>query len=74
MNGPKRLRQEHRQEEVLGQRQETRGLQFDSVEELLRHDRAQTSPPPEIPARLSASRAAQPPKPLAWWKRLLPKW
>jgi hypothetical protein len=72
MNTPKRLRQEHQQEVVSEQRQETRAVEYGSVEELLRDDRSRSVPSPEVAARLGVSLAAEPPRP--WWKRLLPKW
>ena len=46
--------------------------EFATVEELLQHDRAQTTPPAKVADRLANSIAAQPkPEPkLPWWKRL----
>lgn len=64
----------------LTQRQEARtqtaqqiqaGTEFASAEELLRADRAQTRPPPQIETRLQQSIAQEPPPPRPWWKRWL---
>jgi hypothetical protein len=59
--------------EQLAQTQaaQTRELEFQTVEELLRHDAAQTAVPPEIARRLSQS-IAQPATPRrSWWRRLM---
>jgi len=45
-------------------------LEFQSVEELLRHDAAQTAVPPEIARRLSQS-IAQSRSRRPWWRKLL---
>lgn len=47
--------------------------EFESVEELLRHDAEQTNVPPEIATRLSRSARETPSSPPAsrsWWKNL----
>jgi hypothetical protein len=46
-------------------------LEFQNAEELLRHDAAQTSVPPEIARRLSQSIAQSAPPRRAWWRKLL---
>jgi len=43
--------------------------EFGSVEELLRHDAAQTTVPPHVAARVQESIAREP-KPAGWWGRL----
>ncbi len=45
--------------------------EFASPEALLRHDAAQTPAPPAVAERLRTSLAAEPPKPVSWWRRLL---
>jgi hypothetical protein len=45
------------------------GLEFQSAEELLRHDAAQTAVPPEIARRLSQSIAQSAPPRRPWWRR-----
>jgi hypothetical protein len=45
--------------------------EFASAEELLRHDAAQTTVPPEIAIRLQKSSANLPRPKAVWWKRLL---
>jgi len=74
MNDPKRFRHQHRQEEQVEPRHETRGVEFDSVEDILRHDRAQIAPPPDLAARLGASLGAQNPPAAPWWKKWLARW
>jgi hypothetical protein len=44
--------------------------EFASVEELLRHDAAQISPPPGLAARVNDSLASEPRPVKSWWKRL----
>jgi hypothetical protein len=44
-------------------------LEFQSAEELLRHDAAQTAVPPEIARRLSQSIARSPAPRRPWWRR-----
>ena len=48
-----------------------RAQEFQSVEELLRHDAAQTAVPPEIARRLSESIAQPAPPRRSWWRKLL---
>jgi hypothetical protein len=45
-------------------------LKFESAEELLRHDAAQTAVPPEIARRLSQSIAQSAPPRRSWWRKL----
>jgi hypothetical protein len=44
-------------------------LEFQSAEELLRHDAAQTAVPPEIARRLSQSIAQSAPPRRPWWRK-----
>lgn len=47
-------------------------VDFETVEEALRHDRATTPVPPEIPLRLRASMPKETDRaPAPWWKRIL---
>lgn len=55
------------QQQVAGQQA---GLAFDSVEELLRHDAAHTTPPLSIAARLKVSLEQEPVRKRSWWQRL----
>jgi hypothetical protein len=48
----------------------TAAQEFQNVEDLLRHDAAQTPVPPEIARRLSES-IAQPAPRRSWWRKLL---
>jgi hypothetical protein len=64
--------QEQAAESQIAQSQSARTVarEFQSVEDLLRHDAAQTAVPPEIARRLSQS-IAQPATPRrSWWRRL----
>jgi hypothetical protein len=66
---------QHRQSEEHASEQEHTSAQrtdrtFDSVEELLRYDLAQTEPPPAIVERLQGSLRAEPPQKRPWWHRL----
>ncbi|MHB8522694.1 MAG: hypothetical protein ACYDH9_18305 [Limisphaerales bacterium] len=45
-------------------------LEFGSVEELLRHDAAQVSPPPTLVERLKTSVAGESPPNRRWWRRI----
>jgi hypothetical protein len=47
------------------------GQQFESVEQLIRHDAGQTLPPPSIAQRLSESIGSPEPPRRAWWRRFL---
>ena len=46
------------------------GREFGSVEELLRHDAANTVPPAGLAARVNASVAVEPKPAGSWWKKL----
>ena len=44
--------------------------EFAEVEDLLRHDAAQTPLPPAVEERLKSSVRELPPRPSPWWQRL----
>ena len=67
-----RLNQQQRAEQEAI-RQTNAGVEFANAEEMLRHDRARTSPPDAIETRLKHSIAQEPPQPRPWWKRWLGK-
>jgi hypothetical protein len=48
----------------------TTAQQFDTAEQLLRYDAAQTPVPPEIARRLNQSVAESPPPRRPWWRRI----
>ncbi|MGA2747948.1 MAG: hypothetical protein ABSG59_04150 [Verrucomicrobiota bacterium] len=50
--------------------EKTTAKEFASVEELLRHDAAQTAVPPEIAQRLRQSLEESPPPRRSWWRKL----
>jgi hypothetical protein len=59
--------EESTQQKVQTQKQ---GLEFQTVEELLRHDNEQNPVPPEIEDRLDRSIAAEPKPAKSWFKNL----
>ena len=61
----------HQEQAAESQAANSAPLEFQSAEELLRHDAAQTAVPPEIARRLSQSiaQSAAPRRP--WWRKLL---
>jgi hypothetical protein len=61
---------EQQEQTVQARTAKTTAKEFGSVEELLRHDAAQTVVPPEIARRLEESARQAPPK-RPWWRRLL---
>jgi len=65
-----KLQQQQKQEAVeqTGQLQTER--EFASVEEMLRDDAAQTSPPPRLAHRVAESIAKEPRPERSWWQRL----
>lgn len=71
---PKQRFQQRQAEEQTAEQQQTNGQQaglaFDSVEELLRYDNLQTSPPSSIAERLKISLEQEPKPKRSWWQRL----
>jgi hypothetical protein len=64
---------EHRQQEQTQTHQQSvqqGALEFGSVEEMLRHDAAQVTPPARLARRLGDSIAAEEPPKRSWWQRL----
>ena len=53
------------------QAQESSAREFATPEEMLRHDALHTPVPPAIAHRLQESISKTPPRPRAWWRRLL---
>jgi hypothetical protein len=69
---PQEQQQALEQQQAAQQRQgQTSPLEFETPEELLRHDAAQTLVPPGIERRLQDSLGRAPAAPRAWWRRLL---
>ncbi|HPC61306.1 MAG TPA: hypothetical protein PKX23_11645 [Verrucomicrobiota bacterium] len=61
---------ETRQTPALRQETQPAVLEFNSVEELLRHDAIHTPVPPAIEHRLARALPAPPPQPAGpWWRR-----
>jgi hypothetical protein len=60
----------HQEQAAESQVANTGPLEFQSAEDLLRHDAAQTAVPPEIAQRLSQSIAQSPPPRRLWWRKL----
>lgn len=59
------------QQQHAAEQQKQSGREFASTEELLQHDAAKTTVPPEIAIRLQKSSANLPRPKAVWWKRLL---
>ena len=71
MNPPKKLTSQQKAEEqqTTAHEQQTKpGVEFNSVEEMLRHDAAQTPVPPGIEHRLQES-LERTPHSKSWWRR-----
>lgn len=69
-----RLRTQTEAEHTLAQQplhatQHQAGHEFASVEEMLRHDHAQTEVPPVVAERLKDSIAQEPKPSRPWWRR-----
>lgn len=63
------------EQRVVGQaaQQAQAATEYAQAEDLLRADRARTSPPPELESRLRHSVSQEPPPPARpWWKRWWP--
>ncbi|MGN6386972.1 MAG: hypothetical protein ACTHMT_12115 [Verrucomicrobiota bacterium] len=69
-----KLHQKEQLEEELNssqkQEQETAGMEFNTVEDLLRHDSDQNPGPAEVAERLNRSIAAEPKPQRSWIKKL----
>jgi hypothetical protein len=61
----------HQEQAAASQAASAGAREFQSVEDLLRHDAAQTAVPPEIARRLSQSIAQPAPPRRPWWRKLL---
>jgi hypothetical protein len=59
------------EQEQTTQARQTQGREFESPEDLLRYDAAQTAPPPTVERRLKESVEKEAPLNRPWWKRLL---
>lgn len=66
---PSKLRQQHREEEILHESQQT-VREFSSVEEVIRYDREQTAVPGVLDQKLTESLAKEPKPARSWWRRL----
>ena len=60
--------QQHEQQQVAQTGAQT-ATEFNSVEEMLRHDATHTPVPPSIGKRLEASLGSIEPPPRSWWRR-----
>jgi hypothetical protein len=61
----------HREQAAESQSAASGALEFQSAEELIRHDAAQTQVPPQIARRLKESIAQSPQPRRPWWRKLL---
>jgi len=62
-------RQQAQTEQTLAQTQEQSATEFNSVEEMLRHDATHTPLPPTIADRLRETLGPVTPPPRSWWRR-----
>lgn len=74
MNPPKKLTSQQRAEEQQTtahqqHAESTREVEFNSVEDMLRHDAAQTPVPPGIEHRLQQSLSKTSTNAMSWWRR-----
>ncbi len=71
MKHEKRLKQGQQEQSASAEqhREKSAEQQFESVEQLLRHDALHTPLPPRIAQRLRESLAGSVPPPKAWWRR-----
>jgi hypothetical protein len=68
-----KLRHQHEheiQEQTVQSHQQQGTAEFASVEELLRFDAQQVSPPPALAERLQQSISKEAPPTRSWWQRL----
>jgi len=65
--------QEHGLEQTQQQGQQLGSKEFNSVEEMIRHDSADIVVPPAIAARLNQSLANEPKQEKSWWRRFFGK-
>jgi len=70
MNQKQKLTSQEQQEVSATQEQKTRGMEFSTPEEMLRHDAAQTPVPDAVTERLQKSINQLPPPPRSWWRRI----
>ena len=61
----------HQEQAAESQSANSGELEFQTAEELLRHDAAQTAVPPGIARRLSQSIAQSAPPRRPWWRKLI---
>jgi hypothetical protein len=64
-----RLTSKEKVEEQNQTEQRPAGKEFASVEEMLRYDAAQVSPPASLSERLQESIAREPAAKIPWWRR-----
>ena len=72
MNPPKKLTSQQQAEEqqtTAHQEQTKPGIEFGSVDEMLRHDASQTPVPPGIEHRLQESLSQSSTTAPSWWRR-----
>lgn len=72
-NSPQKRLQHQQQQEQTQQTQQQQERTFETPEEMLRYDAAQTPPPGKIAERLKDSMANEPSPTRPWWKRILGK-
>jgi hypothetical protein len=68
----KRQKQDsHEQQDSAARTEQSVPREFATTDELLRHDAAQITVPPEVAQRLNQSISSLPKPATSWWRRLL---
>jgi hypothetical protein len=70
MKHEKKLTSREQQQTSETQSQQAGAREFQTAEELLRHDAGQTQVPPVVGKRLDESIQREPPPARPWWRRL----
>jgi hypothetical protein len=70
---PRSSKLQHQQKNALQTWQQQTGLEFASVEDMLRYDAAHTAPPDSVAERLAGSIAREPRPIRSWWRRFFPR-
>ena len=74
MNRPTSKLNQHQHEQSIVQEQSAQqqtAIEFDTAEEMLRHDAGQTPVPPAVAERLQKSIEHEPQPARSWWQRVI---
>lgn len=65
-----RFREQEGEQGRVEQRQESQGMEFARVEEVLQYDSEQNPVPPEVAERVNETIGREPPPPQHWWQKI----